>query len=94
MKDDIRPLGNEEEFGKLLAEMVADQAPRMFAVVQEYGERIDGRIAAWGMAFDEHAAVVDVRGNVFISTESAEASLRRFELGREITPRVVWVEQK
>lgn len=94
MTDEITPLGDEEEFGRLLSEMVTDQAPRMFAVVQEYGERIDGRIAAWGMAFDEHASVVDVRGNIFISTESAEASLRRFELGREVTPRVVWVEQK
>jgi hypothetical protein len=92
--DDIKPLGGEEEFTNLLAEMVADQAPRVFAVVQELGERLDGRIAAWGMAFDEHAAVVDVRGNIFISTESAEASLRRFQVGREITPRLIWVEQK
>lgn len=94
MQDDIKPLGNEAEFSQLLAEMVADQAPRVFAVVQEYGERIDGRIAAWGMAFDELAAVVDVRGNVFISTDSAESSLRRFQLGSDITPRVVWVDQK
>jgi len=89
--DDIKPLGSEEEFTNLLAEMVADQAPRVFAVVQEFGERIDGRIAAWGIAFEDYAAVVDVRGSVFVSTKSAEDALRRFHLGGDITPRLVWV---
>jgi hypothetical protein len=91
MRDDIRPLCGEEEFTKLLAEMVADQAPRVFAVVQEYGERVDGRIAAWGIAFDDHAAVVDVGGAVLVSAQSAESALRRFHGGSDITPRLVWV---
>lgn len=51
----------EEEFARLMSEMVAAEAPRLFALVQEYGDRVDGRIAAWGMAFDDGAEVVGTR---------------------------------
>lgn len=37
---------------------MADEVPRLFAVVQEYGKRVDGRIAAWGLAFEDCAEVV------------------------------------
>jgi hypothetical protein len=42
-----------EDFDVLLNELVHDSAPRLFAVVQVEGERIDGWVAAWGMAFDD-----------------------------------------
>ncbi len=84
------PLGGEEEFAALLEGMVADNAPRVFAVVQEYGERVDARIAGWGMAFDDHVDVVD--GNVaHLGSPSPEAVVRRFGIGTRITPRLVWV---
>jgi hypothetical protein len=85
------PLCGKEEFAELLAEMVADQAPRVFAVVQEYGDRVDGRIAAWGMAFDDSAAVVNVEGSIVVTTASAEKALRGFGFGSHITPHLVWV---
>lgn len=44
--------------------MVTDEAPQLFAIIQEYGERVDGRIAAWGMSFDDHAEVVSVARGV------------------------------
>ena len=46
--------------------LVADFAPRVFAVVQEYGDRVDGRIAAWGVAFTDHTEVIGVVGTVRI----------------------------
>jgi hypothetical protein len=58
----LPPLCGREEFAELLGGMVADGAPRLFAVVQEYGDRVDGRIAAWGMAFEDRAEVVGVDG--------------------------------
>jgi hypothetical protein len=52
------PLCDEEEFAAGLEELVADFAPRLFALVEETGERVDGRIVAWGMAFDDRAEVI------------------------------------
>ena len=43
----LAPLCHEAEFAQEINELVADEAPRLFAVVQEYGERADGRVAAW-----------------------------------------------
>ena len=56
----LAPLCGEEEFAELVAEMVAEGAPRLFAVVQEFGERVDGRIAAWGVALEDRAEVFGV----------------------------------
>jgi hypothetical protein len=58
--------------------MVADEAPRLFAVVQEYGERVDGQIAAWGMAFADHAEVVSVKRGMRMSLQAPEKALRMF----------------
>lgn len=86
----MEPLGDAQTFAALLAEMVADQAPRVFAVVQEYGDRLDGRIAAWGMAFDESVAVFGTSGTMFVSPRSPEDMTDRFRGGADVTPRVVW----
>jgi len=40
------PLCDEEVFARVLDRMVADNAPRLFAVVAEYGDRVDVAIAA------------------------------------------------
>ena len=90
----MEPLGDAEAFSALLAEMVADQAPRVFAVVQEYGDRLDGRIAAWGMAFDESVAVFGTSGNMFVSPRSPEDMTDRFRAGAGVTPRVVWAQPR
>jgi hypothetical protein len=39
---------DKAEFTEVVAEMVADQAPRVLAIVLEYGEHIDAQIIAWG----------------------------------------------
>jgi hypothetical protein len=61
--------------------MVADEAPRLFAIVQEYGERVDGRIAARGIAFDNHAEVASVARGVRGSLRTSEVALRLFNRG-------------
>jgi hypothetical protein len=86
------PLCEETEFAELLAGMVADEAPRLFAVVQELGERKDGRIAAWGMAFADRAEVVSVRPGLRLSLESADSTKRSFTVGDDIRARVVWLD--
>lgn len=87
----LAPSCDEETFAEILESMVADEAPRLFAIVEEYGERVDGFIAAWGMAFEDRAEVVSVQGGLRMSTRSAESALFGFGHGTRLTPRVVWV---
>ncbi|MGH3624023.1 MAG: hypothetical protein ACRDQ5_19905 [Sciscionella sp.] len=71
--------------------MVADEAPHLFAVVQVYGERADGRIAAWSMEFPEHAEVVGADGHTRMSLCSPELAVRGFARRPHVTAHVVWV---
>jgi hypothetical protein len=87
---DLTPLCGEPEFAATLESMVADEAPRLFAVVQEYGERIDARIAAWGLAFADHAEVVSVERKRRVSLQAPENALRMFKFGSHIRVRLVW----
>jgi hypothetical protein len=87
----LAPLCDEAEFTELIDELVAEQAPRLFAVVQEYGKRADGRIAAWGMAFADYAEVVGVVRGVHVSVCSPERATRACRRRPHITTRLVWV---
>jgi hypothetical protein len=87
---ELPPLCDEPEFAALLDRMVAEEAPRLFAIVQEYGERVDGRIAAWGMAFANHAEVVTVEHTQWMSLQAPENALRLFALGSHFRSRLVW----
>lgn len=90
--DTLTPLCSEVEFAELIDELVADEAPRLFAVVQEYGERVDGRIAAWGMAFDDCVEVIGLDRGLRLSLHSAERAARTFRRPPLITVRVVWIK--
>ncbi|MGH3924912.1 MAG: hypothetical protein ACRDTT_18965, partial [Pseudonocardiaceae bacterium] len=81
---DLEPLCSEEEFAQEVRELVADEAPQVFALVEEYGERVDGRIVAWGMAFDDRAEVVSVNGGLHMSLASPERAHRAFSRRRKI----------
>lgn len=86
----MAPLCGEIEFTAIMEAMVADNAPRLFAVVQEYGERVDARIAAWGMAFEDHAEVISVERGLRMSLQIPENALRGFNFGTHIRARLVW----
>jgi hypothetical protein len=90
-RDTLTPLCDEAEFAQEIAELVADEAPRLFAVVQEYGERADGWIAAWGMAFENCAKVVGVDRGLHLNLRSPERAVRAFSHGPHITARLVWI---
>jgi hypothetical protein len=88
----LRPMCDEEEFVELMMEMVAEEAPRLFALVQELGERADGRIAAWGLAFEDGPAeVVGVVPGTRMTLRSPESAVRRFSAGEHVRARLVWV---
>lgn len=88
----LRPLCAEPEFAAILASMVADEAPRLFAVVQEYGTRVDARIAGWGVAFDDHAEAFSIERTQRMSLRAPEDALRMFNFGSHIRARLVWFE--
>lgn len=91
---DKRPLCDEPRFAAILQSMVTDQAPRIFAVVQEYGERVDAHIAAWGIAFTDRAEVVSTDPGLRLSLETPECALHAFSWGNHIRARLVWPEQE
>ena len=85
------PLHDEARFASILEQLVADGAPRVFAVVQEYGTRLDAWIAAWGMAFDDHAEVISVEGDMRMSLKFPDNALLGFhEADEDIHARLVW----
>ncbi|MEU5106004.1 MULTISPECIES: hypothetical protein [unclassified Streptomyces] len=84
----LKPLA---QFGR--RELVDDSAPRLFAVVQVYGKEEDG-IAAWGMALDDHAEIIDVEGRVRMNVRSPERGVRRFAHPPHISARLMWVREQ
>jgi hypothetical protein len=85
------PMGSREEFTAIVDTIVADTAPRVFAIVHEYGDRVDGRIVGWGMAFENRAEVVDVDGGMTMSLQTPHNALFYFGYDKHCTPRLVWV---
>ncbi|SMD26464.1 hypothetical protein [Kibdelosporangium aridum] len=83
-------LSDDEKFNSLLVEMVADQAPRVFAVVIEHGHREDAAIAAWGIAFEDSAYMVTANGNNHYSLAAAENALNYVRIDPRTTPHLVW----
>ncbi|WP_225978486.1 hypothetical protein [Gandjariella thermophila] len=86
----VPPLCDEQQFVAILESMVADEAPRLFAVVQEYGNRVDAQIVAWGMAFADHAEVVSVDRSLRMSLRKPKDTLPAFHFGSHIRARLVW----
>ncbi len=87
----IRSAGSWEEFTAIVDSIVADSAPRLFATMQEYGDRVDGWIVGWGMAFEDRAELVDVDGGMTMSLQVPHDALFYFAREKYCTPRLVWV---
>jgi hypothetical protein len=86
----------DEEFDEKVRQMVADTAPRVFAVVQVYGEREDGRVAAWGFAYEDEEGgqvfdIVSVEGRLRLRLVSLERLAWWFGRDPLISVRVEWV---
>ena len=79
---------SEEKFLAELEELARENAPRVFALCSEVGEREDGYVAYWGMAFDDGAEVVSTSGSMRGSFRSAESALGRLSGRRNL--HLVW----
>ncbi|MCC8244231.1 hypothetical protein [Saccharothrix luteola] len=90
--DGLKPLCDEAEFAALLETMAATSAPRVFAVVQEFGERLDGWVVGWGFAFDDRAEVFSVHDHSRMSLGKPENALHLFSSPRnQLKARLVWL---
>jgi hypothetical protein len=76
------PLGNAEEFTGLMQELAVEEAPRLFALVEEYGDRAD---------------VNSVEGDFQLDSQSAESARTLFEISSRSTGvarvHVVWLDE-
>jgi hypothetical protein len=74
------PPWNAQEFDALVLELAVAEAPRLFAIVEEYGEAEDARVAGYGLAYPDRAEVGSVEGGFRLSSESAESARMVFEI--------------
>ncbi|WP_433271858.1 hypothetical protein ACQPZF_14145 [Actinosynnema sp. CS-041913] len=89
------PKWGEEEFAHVMREMAMGEAPRLFSIVEEYGERIDARVAGYGLAYETGVEVNSVEGDFHLKSESPESARRLFELSAQLRgarTHVVWVD--
>ncbi|MFB7907822.1 hypothetical protein ACFC1T_15430 [Kitasatospora sp. NPDC056076] len=90
-------LPTDPTFDQELCALVLDTAPRLFAVVQVWGEGlpdVDGWVAAWGVA--DHSGrthVISIDGEARLTLASPNRALRHFAGRPGITARLVWLAQ-
>jgi hypothetical protein len=98
---ELLPIGDEETFTRAINKMVVDQAPRVFALCEEIGDRVDAAAVAWGMSFqDGHTELVyghdGPRSRITVVCRTPERA-RDFFASRSAqsgcTIRLVWVDQ-
>lgn len=78
----------EPEFAKLVQEEADGSPPRVFALVEEHGERMDCEIYAWGLEFERRATVFDPDGTLWAKCASADGAHALFSRIRKV--RLVW----
>lgn len=76
----VEPPWSDEEFAIVMHELAVHEAPRLFAVVEEYGEAEEARVAGYGLAYANRAEVDSVEGGFRLSSESAERARTLFEI--------------
>ena len=91
MAPDLHPLGTEEEFMAMLAELAADYAPARFALCAEEPVRVDGEVIAWGIDLGDRAYVYPIDSSAHFLCGSAERARSLF--GRLGPVHLVWVDQ-
>lgn len=62
----------DEQFTRFAAGLAADDAPRLFALVEEHGERADADVAGYGLAYADRAEFTSLGGGFHITSETPE----------------------
>lgn len=84
------------EYEDLMRRMAHHYAPRRFAIVQDWGRDVDGRIAAWGVAANGRTYVTEVGedddGGGITVLHSMSLALHAFRRLPYVTTRVLWID--
>nr|WP_052478813.1 hypothetical protein [Kibdelosporangium sp. MJ126-NF4]CEL20766.1 hypothetical protein [Kibdelosporangium sp. MJ126-NF4]CTQ89679.1 hypothetical protein [Kibdelosporangium sp. MJ126-NF4] len=78
-------------FWDSVREMVDGHAPRVFAVVVEFGEQIDAQIIAWGMSLASGTFMTTLDGRNHYSLSEPENALKYIVKRTNVTSHIVWV---
>ncbi|MCE6993795.1 hypothetical protein LZG04_03070 [Saccharothrix sp. S26] len=73
-------MNGPEEFAARVRQLAVQEAPRLFAIVEEYGGQQEARVAGYGLAYPDHADVNSVEGDFRLSSESPENARAIFEI--------------
>jgi hypothetical protein len=79
----------EDDYQREVADMVSEESPALFAVVEDRVDRSDGRIAAWMLEFADRAEVITVDGGLRMCVPSADRVLAIFGRMPGVTARLV-----
>ncbi|GAA3853777.1 hypothetical protein GCM10022243_19220 [Saccharothrix violaceirubra] len=84
-------------FTILLHEVAREEAPRLFALVEEYGEPEDVRVAGYGLAYTDRADVNSVEGDFPLKSQDVERARTLFEISSRSAGvhqvHVVWLDE-
>jgi hypothetical protein len=78
--DIVQNTDTDAVFAALLCEAAHEDAPRPFAIMEEYGERERTRVAGYGLAYDDRVEVNSVEGDFRLDSDSAEHARTLFEI--------------
>ncbi|MFD0201753.1 MULTISPECIES: hypothetical protein [Saccharothrix] len=85
------------ELTDLVDELVTEAAPRMFALVEEYGAAESARVAGYGLAYAARAEVNSVEGDFHLNSTSVERLRTVFEISSRSAGvrrvHVVWLDR-
>ncbi|XVS67722.1 hypothetical protein ACQPYE_17215 [Actinosynnema sp. CA-299493] len=91
------PPWTKEEFTGLMRELALAEAPGLFALVEEFGEGQDARVAGYGLAYEDRADVNSVEGDFQLHSQSAESARTLFEISSRSAGvsrvHVVWLSE-
>ncbi|MFD7655866.1 hypothetical protein ACFV4N_17980 [Actinosynnema sp. NPDC059797] len=83
----------DEALFRAVGDFLAEQgAPRLFAVVQEHGERVNGRVVAYGMAFEDRVLMATNGEKLLFTLAGIESAVRFYHHeDHGLRARVVWL---
>jgi hypothetical protein len=85
------PSLTEDQWAAYTQAMISDP-PRRFAIMQEWGERVDGRLAAWGVAYDHGIEVIDAESSTRFQLETPNLALLAYTRLPHVKASVVWID--
>jgi hypothetical protein len=86
--DDQQDLA-DPDYQRDMAQLVTDEAPAVFAVVEEPDDRSDGRIAAWVLEFADRVEAIGTDGGLRMSARTTARVLAVYGRRPGVTARLV-----